>query len=78
LQRKSLRKPAILVTEPKKCREMSRFGDRPPIYKPDCLPGGQDALLGMIPLKALGVEPDLQHQQLSGCGRCRLRQSKLI
>ncbi|WOB41736.1 hypothetical protein HNI00_18635 [Thermoleptolyngbya oregonensis NK1-22] len=52
---------------------MSRFGDRPPIYKPDCLPGGQDALLGMIPLEALGLKPDLQHQQLSGCGRCRLR-----
>lgn len=43
---------------------MSRFGDRSPIYKPDCLPGGQDALLGVIPLETPGLEPDLQHQQL--------------
>ncbi|HIK39206.1 aspartyl protease family protein [Thermoleptolyngbya sp. M55_K2018_002] len=32
----------------------------------DCLelPGRQDALLGVIPLEALGLEPDLQNQQL--------------
>lgn len=32
----------------------------------DCLelPGGQDALLGVIPLEALGLEPDLPNQRL--------------
>lgn len=32
----------------------------------DCveLPGGEDALLGVIPLEALGLEPDLMNQQL--------------
>lgn len=29
------------------------------------LPGGRDALIGVIPLEALGLEPDLQNQQLS-------------
>ena len=28
------------------------------------LPGGRDPLLGVIPLEALGLEPDLQHQTL--------------
>ncbi|MCL1463400.1 retroviral-like aspartic protease family protein [Argonema galeatum A003/A1] len=28
------------------------------------LPGGRDALLGVIPLEALGLEPDLQKQTL--------------
>ncbi|OCQ96343.1 aspartyl protease [Oscillatoriales cyanobacterium USR001] len=28
------------------------------------LPGGRDALLGVIPLEALGLEPDLIHQTL--------------
>ena len=28
------------------------------------LPGGRDALLGVIPLEALGLEPDLQNQTL--------------
>ncbi len=28
------------------------------------LPGGRDALLGVIPLEALGIELDLQNQQL--------------
>jgi predicted aspartyl protease len=28
------------------------------------LPGGRDALLGVIPLEALGLEPDLQKQNL--------------
>ena len=28
------------------------------------LPGGRDALLGVIPLEALGLEPDLRRQQL--------------
>lgn len=28
------------------------------------LPGGQDALLGVIPLEALGLEPDLKAQKL--------------
>jgi clan AA aspartic protease len=28
------------------------------------LPGGRDALLGVIPLEALGIEPDLKNQQL--------------
>ncbi|MGF1524567.1 MAG: retroviral-like aspartic protease family protein [Leptolyngbyaceae cyanobacterium] len=28
------------------------------------LPGGQDALLGVIPLEALGLEPDLKNQRL--------------
>jgi len=28
------------------------------------LPGGRDALLGVIPLEALGLEPDLQNQKL--------------
>ncbi|WP_017306325.1 aspartyl protease family protein [Spirulina subsalsa] len=28
------------------------------------LPGGRDPLLGVIPLEALGIELDLQHQQL--------------
>ena len=28
------------------------------------LPGGRDALLGVIPLEALGLEPDLRHQTL--------------
>ena len=28
------------------------------------LPGGRSALLGVIPLEALGLEPDLQHQTL--------------
>ena len=28
------------------------------------LPGGQDALLGVIPLEALGIELDLQNQTL--------------
>jgi predicted aspartyl protease len=28
------------------------------------LPGGQDALIGVIPLEALGLEPDLQNQTL--------------
>ncbi|MBE9079282.1 hypothetical protein IQ241_18605 [Romeria aff. gracilis LEGE 07310] len=28
------------------------------------LPGGQNALLGIIPLEALGLEPDLQNQRL--------------
>lgn len=28
------------------------------------LPGGQDALIGVIPLEALGLEPDLRRQQL--------------
>ncbi|NEP56437.1 MAG: aspartyl protease [Symploca sp. SIO2G7] len=28
------------------------------------LPGGRDALIGVIPLEALGVEVDLRHQQL--------------
>lgn len=28
------------------------------------LPGGRDALLGVIPLKALGIELDLQNQKL--------------
>lgn len=28
------------------------------------LPGGSSALLGMIPLEALGIELDLQNQQL--------------
>ena len=28
------------------------------------LPGGSDALLGVIPLEALGLEPDLRNQQL--------------
>ncbi|MEM9219264.1 MAG: aspartyl protease family protein [Cyanobacteria bacterium P01_F01_bin.150] len=28
------------------------------------LPGGRDALLGVIPLEALGIELDLQHQKL--------------
>lgn len=32
----------------------------------DCLelPGGQETLIGVIPLEALGLEPDLQNQQL--------------
>lgn len=32
----------------------------------DCveLPGGEDALLGLIPLEALGLEPDLMNQRL--------------
>lgn len=32
----------------------------------DCveLPGGEDALLGVIPLEALGLEPDLMNQRL--------------
>jgi predicted aspartyl protease len=28
------------------------------------LPGGRDALIGVIPLEALGLEPDLRHQTL--------------
>ncbi len=28
------------------------------------LPGGREALLGVIPLEALGLEPDLRHQTL--------------
>lgn len=28
------------------------------------LPGGSDALLGVIPLEALGLEPDLRNQTL--------------
>lgn len=28
------------------------------------LPGGRDALLGVIPLEALGLEPDLKNQKL--------------
>jgi len=28
------------------------------------LPGGRDALIGVIPLEALGLEPDLAHQTL--------------
>ena len=28
------------------------------------LPGGRDAVLGVIPLEALGLEPDLRHQTL--------------
>jgi predicted aspartyl protease len=28
------------------------------------LPGGKDALIGVIPLEALGLEPDLQNQTL--------------
>ncbi len=28
------------------------------------LPGGRDPLLGVIPLEALGLEPDLRHQTL--------------
>jgi len=28
------------------------------------LPGGQDPLLGVIPLEMLGLEPDLKHQSL--------------
>ncbi|MGL5035508.1 MAG: aspartyl protease [Microcystaceae cyanobacterium] len=28
------------------------------------LPGGRDPLIGVIPLEALGLEPDLQHQTL--------------
>jgi len=28
------------------------------------LPGGQDALVGVIPLEALGLEPDLRNQKL--------------
>ena len=28
------------------------------------LPGGRDALLGVIPLEALGLEPDVRHQRL--------------
>lgn len=28
------------------------------------LPGGQQTLLGVIPLEAMGLEPDLQNQQL--------------
>lgn len=28
------------------------------------LPGGRDALIGVIPLEALGLEPDMRHQTL--------------
>jgi predicted aspartyl protease len=28
------------------------------------LPGGRDALLGVIPMEALGLEPDLHHQRI--------------
>jgi clan AA aspartic protease len=28
------------------------------------LPGGRDALLGVIPMEALGLEPDLRHQRI--------------
>ena len=28
------------------------------------LPGGREALLGVIPLEALGLEPDVRHQRL--------------
>ncbi|MEG4319229.1 MULTISPECIES: aspartyl protease family protein [unclassified Microcoleus] len=29
------------------------------------LPGGRDTLIGVIPLEALGLEPDLRHQTLN-------------
>jgi len=28
------------------------------------LPGGRDALLGVIPMEVLGIEPDVRHQTL--------------
>lgn len=39
-------------------------GDRVGVFQCLELPGGDDALLGAIPMEELGVEPDLQKQEL--------------
>ncbi|NER00561.1 MAG: aspartyl protease [Cyanothece sp. SIO2G6] len=41
-----------------------QFADREGTFECLELPGGSDALLGVIPLEAMGLEPDLKQQTL--------------
>lgn len=41
-----------------------RIGDRVGVFQCLELPGGDDPLLGVIPMEELGVEPDLQKHEL--------------
>ncbi|MEB3231309.1 MAG: retroviral-like aspartic protease family protein [Leptolyngbyaceae bacterium] len=41
-----------------------QYGDREGTFECLELPGGSDALLGVIPLEAMGLEPDLKQQTL--------------